>query len=237
MTAEPRALRGRIDHRFYTWAALAAAAIVFVGFARTYYLKGVYGGPALTGLVHVHGAVMTTWVLLFIAQVSLVAARRTDIHRRLGVFGAVWACVMVVVGATTAIVAAKKGVSPGPPPLVFLVIPLGDLVVFSSLVGAGVWFRKRPDVHRRIMLLAFVGILTAAIARIPIELIRTGGPLVFFGLTDLLVLACVAFDTVRSRRLHPAFAWGASFIIASHPLRLMLGGTSAWMSFATWLVS
>ena len=87
------------------------------------------------------------------------------------------------------------------------------------------------------MLLSCVSMLTPAIARIPVEFIRTGGPLVYFGLTDLCLLACVAFDTVKQRRLHPAFGWGTLFIVASQPSRLALSGTSAWMTFATWLVS
>ena len=72
--------------------------------------------------------------------------------------------------------------------------------------------------------------------RIPLEFIATGGPLVFFGLTDLCLLACVVYDTAKHRRLHPAFGWGALLIVASQPLRLILAGTPAWMRFATWLV-
>jgi uncharacterized membrane protein YozB (DUF420 family) len=230
--------RSGFDRRFSTWVAITTALIVFIGFARTYYLKGIFGTPALSsGLVHLHGIVMTLWFALFVAQVRLIAAHRTDLHRRVGVVGAVLALLVLVVGITTAIVAAKHGVTPGPPPLVFLSIPLGDMLVFAVLVGLGLLFRRRRDIHRRLMLLASVGILAAAIARIPIEFIATGGPLVFFGLTDLCVLICVVFDTVKNRRLHPAFGWGLLFIVASQPLRLMLTGTAVWMQFATWLTA
>jgi hypothetical protein len=69
--------------------ALASALTVFTGFARTYYLRSVFDGPAVpTPLVHLHGAVFTAWILVFVAQTSLVAARRTDLHRRLGVVAA-----------------------------------------------------------------------------------------------------------------------------------------------------
>lgn len=180
---------------------------------------------------------MTVWVLLFITQVRLVAARRVDIHQRLGLFGAVWAGLMVVIGSVTAVVAARNGVSPGPPPLVFLAIPLFDIAIFGLLVATGIWFRKRPDVHRRLMLLSCLGLLAAAIACIPLGFIATGGPLVFFGLTDLCILACAVFDSVRNRRLHPAFGWGTGLIIGSQVVRLMIMGTAAWMTFATWLVS
>jgi uncharacterized membrane protein YozB (DUF420 family) len=230
--------RSGFDRRFSTWVAITTALIVFIGFARTYYLKGIFGTPALSsGLVHLHGIVMTLWFALFVAQVRLIAAHRTDLHRRVGVVGAVLALLVLVVGITTAIVAAKHGVTPGPPPLVFLSIPLGDMLVFAVLVGLGLLFRRRRDIHRRLMLLASVGILAAAIARIPIEFIATGGPLVFFGLTDLCVLICVVFDTVKNRRLHPAFGWGTLFIVASQPLRLMLTDTAVWMQFATWLTA
>ncbi len=225
------------ESRLYRWAAVFISIIVLIGFARTYYLKGLFDTPSLPGLlVHLHGIVMTLWVALFVGQVWLVAARRIKLHQRLGLLGAILAALVVLAGVATAISAAARGSSPGPPPLVFLVIPLGDMLLFAALVGTALYYRRRMDVHKRLMLLASVNLLTPAIARIPLQFIETGGPLVFFGLTDLCLLACVVFDTVKNRRLHPAFISGTLIIIASQPLRLMLGGTDVWIQFATWLV-
>jgi hypothetical protein len=226
------------DRRLYIWFAVFMPIIVLAGFARTYYLKGFFGNPPLPGLlVHLHGLVMTSWVVLFVAQVSLVATGRTRTHQRLGVFGAILAILIVIVGVLTGIAGAARGASPGPPPLRFLVIPLGDMLVFAILVGAALYFRRsRLDVHKRLMLLAAVNLLAPAIARIPLHFIETGGPLAFFGLTDLCLLACVGFDTIRNRRLHPAFLWGTLFVIVFQPLRLMLAGTDVWLRFATMLV-
>src|SRR3982751_4565977 len=205
----PSIPRGGRERRLYAWVAVFIPLIVLAGFARTYYLKGLFGTPALPGLlVHLHGIVMTSWVALFAAQVWLVAARRTRLHQRLGVLGALLAALVVLVGVATAISAAARGSSPGPPALQFLVVPLGDLLVFAILVGAALYFRRRMEIHKRLMLLAALNLLPPAIARIPLSFIATGGPLVHFGLTDLCVLACVIFDTVRHRRLHPAFVWG-----------------------------
>ncbi len=95
--------RRTIDRWFYTWVALGMALIILAGFARSYYLKGVFGTPALPLLLHVHGLVMTTWFALFFVQVRLVATHRTDIHRRLGVAGAAVAGLVVTVGAGTAL--------------------------------------------------------------------------------------------------------------------------------------
>ena len=124
------------------------------------------------------------------------------------------------------------------PRMIAISIALPVLVVFSILIGTALYFRRRRlDIHKRLMLLAALSMLGAAIARIPVNFILTGGPLVFFGLTDLCILAFVAYDTIKHRRLHPAFLWGALLVIASHPLRLMLAGTDIWMRFASWLVS
>lgn len=237
VATHPKVLRSIIERRFYSWIAFGVALVVFAGFARSYYLKLVLGTPPLSALLHLHGLVMTLWFTLFIVQTQLVAAGRTDLHRRLGVFGALLAATVLIVGPTVAVAAAKLGHSPGPPPLVFLVVPLGDMLVFAVLVGCALWFRRRSDIHKRLMLLSCVGLLTAAIARIPLDIIHDRGIVGYFSLTILGVIACAAYDTIRHHRLHPAFAWGAALIIVSWPLRLALTGTPQWMQFATWLTT
>ncbi|MGB6788713.1 MAG: hypothetical protein WBE20_11310 [Candidatus Acidiferrales bacterium] len=86
------------------------------------------------------------------------------------------------------------------------------------------------------MLLASVSILMPAIVRIPLRFIEANA-LVGFVLIDLCVLAPVAFDTVKNRRLHPAFGWGVLLIVASQPLSFLLGSTHVWTRFATWLLT
>lgn len=95
---------------FYTWAVVAAALIVFAGFARTYYLRMLFGKPALPWLLHVHGALMTAWFVLFFVQTSLISAHRVDLHKRLGIFGGVLASTMVAVGIVVATRAAARDV-------------------------------------------------------------------------------------------------------------------------------
>ena len=236
--ATQAAVAGRqCDRLFYTGMAVTAAVLVFAGFARTYYLKAYFGAPSLAPLVHLHGLVFTSWLVLLLSQVTLVAAKRTDLHRRLGMVGAFLAPLMVVVGAATAIGAARRGSSPpgGPPPLVFLAIPLGDLVTFSILVAAGFYFRRRSEAHKRLMLLATIGILPPAIARLPFDFILSAGPLAIFGLADLVIGACLLYDGVTRRRVHPAFLGGGLLIVLSQVLRLFVAGTETWLSFARWL--
>jgi hypothetical protein len=227
----------RREHLFYVGISVSVATTVFAGFARTYFLKSYFGSPPLIPLLHLHGLVFTSWIVLLLTQTTLVAANRTDVHRRLGIVGGVIAVMLVVVGAMTAIIRAKQGAAPpgGPSPLMFLAIPLFDMLVFSSLVAAGFHFRRRPDVHKRLMVLATISILAAAIARLPFGILKAGPP-AFFGLTDLFIVACVLYDLVSRRRIHRATVCGGLIIILSQPLRLMISGTSVWMAFATWLI-
>jgi hypothetical protein len=191
------------DHRFFTGMALACALTVFIGFAPTYYLRAAFDGPPVpTRLVHLHGAVCTAWILLFIAQTSLIAAGRTDLHRRLGAVGAGLAVALLVVGWFTAIEGARRGRTPpgGPPPLAFLSVPMGTLAVFAILVVIGLANRRRRDTHKRLMLLATIALLTPAIARFRSFL--PGGPLLAIGGTTLFVPVPHHFlaGAVRGRR-------------------------------------
>jgi len=236
--ANPAITRRKRERWFYIGMSIALVITVFAGFARTYYLRPYFTAAPLMPLLHLHGFVFTSWLVLFVTQTTLIAAHRTDIHRRLGIAGGVIAILMVLLGVTTALIRANQGATPlpGVSPLSFLVVPLGDMLVFSILVGAGFYYRRRPDVHKRLMLLATVSILAAAIARLPFTIMQAGPP-AFFGLTDIFVAVCLLYDLITLRRIHRTTALAGLLIVASQPLRLMLGGTHAWLSFAAWLVN
>lgn len=225
--------RGNRERSLYTWVAVLILIFVLVGFAPTYYLSRLFGGRTLSVWAHLHGVVMTSWIVLFIVQVRLVAAHRVKLHLRLGVIGIFLTALVIVVGTITAIYAAARGSGPRPP-LIFLAIPLGDMLVFAILAGISLYFRRRHDLHKRLMLLAALSILSSAIARFPLEFLQT--PRGYFGLIDLCVIASLGYDTIKNHKLHRAFGLGALLIIISQPLRLMLSGTEAWMQFASWLV-
>ena len=225
------------DRRFFLSISIVIALVVFAGFAPTYYLRGYYQTEPLRSVFAIHGAVFSAWVVLFVVQAALVSARRTDIHRKLGVVGGVLAALMLVMGYQAAIAAATRGFStPGlPPPLVFLAVPMFDLVVFAALVGAALWYRRNPAAHKRLMLLAMLAVITAAIARLPGVLPL--GPPAFFGLTDLFLIVGIAWDKWTRGRVHPAYIWGGLFLVLSQPLRLAVSGTDTWLKIATWLTS
>lgn len=223
---------------FYLSFAAVAAAIVFAGFERTFYLKHVFATPRLPLLLHIHGFVFTLWLLLFFVQPLLVAFKRVDLHRKLGVVGGILAVAMLAVIVLTTIEVTKPGFRAGAPaPLRALSLPLINILEFGVLVAAGFWFRKKPETHKRLMVLATISILPAAVARLPIAFIQSHGALGFFGVTDAILLACIAYDVFSRRRLHPAYLWGGIFLIATQPACIRVGNMAWFVSFARWLTN
>jgi hypothetical protein len=232
------------DRRLFRLAAVAFPLLVLVGFARTYYLKGAFGTPPLPVGVHVHGLAMTAWVLVFVAQVSLIATRRVRLHQRLGYASIALAVIVVMSGLRTALAAAKYGpavvLAPeGPvatiPPLQFLAIPFFDVVVFACLFAGAIAYRRAPAAHKGLMLLGAINFLPPALARVPSAALTALGPFFFFGLPTALVLA---YLLVQWRRGHPVprpVIAGAALLVGSYPLRLWLAGTDAWLGAAHWM--
>ena len=229
---------GAHDRLFYSSMSIALALTVFAGFASTYYVPLVTGAPKatvsggpFTSLVHLHAGLFTTWVVLFLVQTTLVAQRRVRVHRRLGVFGAVLALGMIASGVGVAVATAVRGgAPPGIDPRAFLIVPLGDIALFTGFIAAALIRRRDKEAHKRLMLLAYVSVLAAATARLPGVLPL--GPLVFFGLALLFVVTGAVYDYATRGRVHRAYIWGGALLALSVPLRLALSGTAAWLAFA-----
>jgi hypothetical protein len=235
-------IAGTYDRRFYGGMAIAMGLTVLAGFARTYYGPLALGGQraTLSGgpwslVVHAHAMLFTTWVLLFIVQTALVASRRVEVHRRLGIAGAVLAAAMVVAGLFIAIAtSARGGAAAGVDPLEFLAVPLFDMLLFSGFIIAALVMRRQKETHKRLMLLAYVSLITAAIARLPG--VMTQGPPVFFALSFGFVIVGAVYDFISRRHVHKVYWIGGAIILISVPLRLAISTTPMWRSFATWLV-
>jgi hypothetical protein len=234
----------RTERLFFSGMAVALLVTVFAGFAPTYYLRGTFSSPQLTASLWAHGFAFSAWMVLLVVQTSLVAANRTDIHRRLGVGGGALAVLMMVLGAHVAVSRTASGLVLSPPgisPLAFLTVPLAAVVVFPVLLGFALWFRKRADIHKRLVLIATLELVMAAVGRLPGIFNPLGsialGLAGLFIVTDLFLVAIAVYDWRSRGRIHPATLWGGAFLIVSQPLRGMIGTTSTWASFAGWLTS
>ena len=237
----PRRRKGDIrtppSQRFYIWAALTCVAIAVAGFGRSYYLRPIFENTPLPTLLHVHGAIMSSWCLLFGVQSYLVATHRVRLHQRLGILGAVLAILVVVVGADVTVEATAREVRDHVVHRFHFLLGLNlvNLLVFATLVVTALALRIRPDFHKRLMLLATVTMLAPATARI--VLLATHGAMVQLLAFDFCILACVVVDTVLHRRLHPAFGWGAAFILGSFHLIFIALGERWWLPFVAWVFS
>jgi hypothetical protein len=228
---------------FYGGMAIAMGLTVFVGFSSTYYVRLITGAPGttvsggpFTPLIHLHGALFTAWVVLFIIQTALVATRRVTVHRRLGIVGGVLAALMIVAGTSAAIaMAARGGSPPGVDPLAFMAIPLFDMALFGTFITFALIKRRDREAHKRLMLLAYVSIIAAPIARLPGVLVL--GPLAFFGLAFLFIVLGAAYDFLSRGRVHRVYIWGGALFATSVPVRLIISSTSAWRAFAELITS
>ena len=225
------------DHGFFSGMALVLLATVFVGFARSYYLAGVFHAPLPSFIIHLHGAAFSCWILLLVTQTSLVSAGRVDIHRRLGIAGFLLACLMVVVGVMAATDSLlRHGGPPGRDVQAFYIVPLTDMVIFATLVFFAFRARFNPATHKRLILVATIGLTIAAIARWPLAWVsRNPGRAGLFSYIFLLMM--VAYDLWSTRKVHRATLWAGAFVIFVQQIRLPLGHTAAWHAFASWVQS
>jgi hypothetical protein len=242
-THAPSRAVGSRDRLFYGSVAVTLAVVALIGFAPTYYLRFFDGGPKatisggpFTMVHHVHGGLFTAWVALFIVQTTLIAKRRVAVHRRLGIAGGALGVAMVIAGLSTGITMARNGgTAPGIGILEFLVVPVFDMLMFATFLTAALLRRRDKETHKRLMLLAYTSIIAAPIARFPGVLPL--GPLGFYGIAFLVVVAGIVYDYVSRGRVHAAYKWGGALLFLSVPLRLAVSGTTLWHSFAQWLIA
>jgi hypothetical protein len=236
-------INAKYDRRFYTTLSVLMALTVIVGFAPTYYLRLVSGQSPTTisqfspvpAVIHLHAIAFSTWVVLFVVQTGLVAAHRTAVHRKLGVFGGVLAAAMVVLGYAAAINGARRGTTvPGVDPFGFTAIPMVDVTMFAIFVALALVRRRDKEAHKRLMLLAYVNIIGAAVARLPGFLPL--GPLVFYAGSFVFMIAGMLYDRVSRHAIHPVYKWAFPVLLLGVPLRLFLAGFPAWQNFARFLV-
>lgn len=233
--------RRHFDQRLFLVTAIAFPVIILLGFGPTYYLKPFADAPPLpSGLVHFHGLLMTSWVVLFAVQVSLISSKRIRLHQRLGSASVALAALIIVTGVPVALRAAKYGSASFPPvipPLSFLAVPVFDVVMFALLFGGAIYYRKRPAAHKSLMLLTTLNFFPPALARIQVASLQALGPLWFFGFPSLIAIALLVLEGRRYGRLNRVFLGGTMLLVASYVVRLVVMTTAPWLTFATWATS
>jgi len=226
---------GAADRTFFSTTAMVMLLAAFVGFAPSYYLSSLTGAPAVSPLVHLHAFVFSAWIILYVTQVSLVAGGRTDWHRSLGAAGAGLAILVLILGVTVAIQSGRTG-GGGPQrnQTVFLIFPLTNISLFAGFCLFAVRARRRPQIHKRLMLLATLSLVVTPLARIsrmaglPFSPPAVGGML----LSDVVLVALLVFDWQTRGRPHKVTLAAGSLYLVSQPLRVLIGHTAAWQGLA-----
>jgi hypothetical protein len=231
--ASERATR-RYEHAFFSGMSVLIAGIVFVGFARTYFLRGIFHPrPIPSWIIHVHAAVFTCWIVLLVIQTSLVARHRVRIHRRLGILGLCLAPLVLILGVAAATdTLTRNAAAPGFDPGSFYAIPLSEIAGFAVPAFCALWMRRDSAVHKRLILIATIAMMTAAFGRWPVHLLlHKPLPAMLAAFSLFLVLAL--YDLVSIGKIHRATLAGSVYVIAIELMSFPVGHTAAWHAFAS----
>jgi hypothetical protein len=210
------------ERKFYSRMALFLVFLVLLGFGPSFYLRGLVPAyprpnPTLPPAVILHGSVFTAWMAIIVAQTQLIAARKHEVHMRLGKLAMLFAILMIPVMYLTAVgQVARANQPPFTDPLTWTIVPLAVIVPFAVMVWNG--WSKRRDVqwHKRSMLSAAILVVAGpAIGRLPIAPPTIVGFTIIFLLGLLLFLPLFLWDRKSQGRVHPATKLGFSMLLLS----------------------
>ncbi len=220
----PRRTRTRAS--FFFVAHVSLLAVVLVGFSPTFYLRSFFDVPAIPRVLYVHGAVLTLWFLFAVLQGWLIRTQRLRLHRQVGYVAAGYAALVVILGLVANAQLASEIKSAAEPENIIYWGNLFTLVTFATFVSLAVVFRKKPDAHRRLTLLASISIVGPALARFPMWPMFAGGvdSARNYGIGGLLLLfaSMIVYDVIVRRRPHPASWIGAVAIVVGLAVSVFL---------------
>jgi hypothetical protein len=222
---------------FFGGIAILLCAVVVFGFSRTYFAAGMVLAPLPNALVHVHGGAFTLWMVLYLVQSALVSAKRVAWHRTLGTIAFCLPPIMIALGVAAALDSLRRGLNIGGlPSTVSLAIPLFNIATFAVVILAAFRARRRPDAHKRLIVIATIGLTEAAIGRFPLWT-RMGIPPAVWNvlILGLLLLLVVGYDLFALRRVHRTTMWAAPFTWVLAAVAVPIGMTPLWHGFAGFL--
>jgi uncharacterized membrane protein YozB (DUF420 family) len=241
--------RERMERLFYLLSGCLLLGIVALGFQH-FYLHGRAsdGGPVtqrIAPLVFLHGITMSAWIIAFVVQSSLIVRGNRKLHMSLGVAGAVLAAFLFAIGVTTAI--ASVHYNPESYKQIwgarrFLSLMLTNILGFGVLAGVGLIYRRRPEIHRPMMLLATLFVAgPAGFFRIPL----ISGPIMGMIHTmiapwvPMLIVGAmlVVIKLVMTGSWDRYFAAGFAGVVLACLLKFVVGNSAWWYHVAGWVTA
>jgi hypothetical protein len=228
---------------FYFYMALSCMAVAFLGFAPTYWLPLASGSFSSVPVVHFHGLLFFTWTLYFAFQTWLAASGRVARHRTIGMIGVSLATAMTIFGFLVSVNIMKQSAALGltDAGIAFAIVPLSGILFFAVVFTLAVSATRRPETHKRLMLLAGISILDAAVARWFLTFLAPPGPagpppvevtIAPAFVAYLLLVAAMIFDWRTRGRPHSVYIYGGAALVAVKLLNLPISATPAWHSLA-----
>jgi hypothetical protein len=225
---QSRAVAGRKPRQFYLGITLFMIALVIKGFWPSYF------GPLLSGtatrpwVIHLHGIVFSGWMVLLLAQALLVALGRTATHRKVGEFGMFYGGLVLLMGLIVGFVAPILHVQSGEwtrdRAAGFLLVILGDMALFAVFFIGAMIYQREPEVHKRMIVLATVALLFAAVARMGLF----DRPLLMLAVWLSPVIIAMGYDIFSRRRVHPAYFVGSAILLVGYS-RVLFLESEAWL--------
>jgi hypothetical protein len=226
---------------FYAWMAVACVATAFLGYIPTYWQPLAAGKFAANPVVHIHGMVMFGWTLFALVQTSLVPAGRVSLHRQVGLIGISLASIITLMGFLAALNALRTSVAMGDAKAgeAFLSVPLLVIVTFAVLFTLAIANIRRPELHKRLMLLATVSLLNAPVARPFLTYIYPvkSTPPVWINVpvtyaSYVLILVAMVYDWRTRGRVHPVYLVALPILMFFAWVVIPVSETAAWHGFA-----
>ena len=239
----PRAIAQSQTRYFYFYMALACMAVAFLGFAPTYFLPLAKRSFSASPVVHIHGLLFFAWSLYFVFQSWLAASGRIANHRSIGMIGVSLATAMTILGFLVSVNAMKRSASAGlaDDGIAFAIVPLSGIAYFAVVFALAIASVRQPETHKRLMLLAGISLLDAAVARWFLTFLAPPGPI---GpppvpvtippaiIAYLLLVVAMVFDWRTRGRPHPVYIYGGIALIAIKFLNWPISLSPLWHSFA-----
>ena len=226
--------------RFYLYMTIGFLAIALIGFSTTFFLPLARGQFSAPPVIHLHGALLFGWLILFIVQSALIQGRSVATHRRLGWVGAALCAGIVVSGVLVGLFATRRDLAAGGDDFVrgqFVNI-LIEMLLFGALVAAAIVYRRDKESHKRLLILATISVLGPAWLRLRHLLPAVPHPFVVFSLlADSLLLVVIARDWLVTKRVHPTYVWAGSAMFAFHLVELLAIRSAPWLALSRWLLS
>jgi hypothetical protein len=237
--SQPSFFRRRLEQYFYLFMSILIAATVIYGFSHTVDRNLIHAKPPRPALLWVHASLFSTWVAFYILQSGLVRARNLKLHRTIGWGGAALGASMIVVGFWVAVVMVRFQISQlhHTGREAFLIVPFLDMVSFASCLGLAILWRKQPERHRRLMLIACCALTAAAFGRM--RIMESIPPLYFYSGVDGLILLGAVRDLAITRRIHAVYLVAIPVLMAAQAVVLQIYSHrwEFWLRIAHKLVS